>query len=302
MTRVRPSVLCWLLMLLFAVPSFAQSRVECGKVKSTFAGQPVSYCALLPPSYDVAASSSKIFPVLYMLHGLGQDSESLINDGIWNLVEDLQSKKSIGEFVIITPNGDRSFYINSKSGRVKYEDFFIREFLPAMEHKFRISQSRSGRAISGISMGGYGALRFAFKYPQLFSSVSAHSAALMERLPKQSAAAGLGNFIGPAFGVPLDVDYWKANSPFVFARTIQASGLKIYFDCGDRDDYGFENGAESLNKLLTSRNIPHEFHIYPGGHDWVYFSQHLPASLEFHSKVFAASTPSRSAVPAGRGQ
>lgn len=302
MTRFRTAFFSTLLLLAFALPSLAQSRVECGKVKSTFAGRPVGYCALLPPSYDLPASSSKTFPVLYMLHGLGQDSESLINDGIWNLVEDLQSKKSIGEFVIITPNGDRSFYINSKSGRVKYEDFFIREFLPAMERKFRISHSRAGRAISGISMGGFGALRFAFKYPQMFSSVSAHGAALMERLPKASAAVGLGNFIGPAFGVPLDTDYWKANSPFVFARTAQTGGLKIYFDCGDHDDYGFENGAESLHKLLTSRGIPHEFHIYPGGHDWAYFSQHMPASLEFHSKVFGAYSPARSVAPAGRGR
>ncbi|MCU1308849.1 MAG: putative esterase, partial [Acidobacteriaceae bacterium] len=256
MIKIRASLIS--ILLFFALPSFAQSRVECGKVTSTYAGRPVGYCALLPPSYDRTGSTAKTYPALYMLHGLGQDSQSLINDGIWNLVEDLQGRGSIGEFVIINPNGDRSFYINSKNGRVKYEDFFIREFLPAMEHKFRISHSRSGRAISGISMGGYGALRFALKYPQLFSSVSAHSAALMEILPKASGAVGLGNFIGPAFGAPLDTDYWKANSPFVFARTAQASALKIYFDCGDHDDYGFEAGAESLHKLLLARKIPHE--------------------------------------------
>jgi S-formylglutathione hydrolase FrmB len=298
MTKIRASFL--FLFLCFALPAVSQSRVECGSVKSTYAGRPVGYCALLPPSYDRTASTAKSYPVLYMLHGLGQDSQSLINDGIWNLVEDLQGKGTIGEFVIITPDGGRSFYINSKNERVKYEDFFIREFLPAMEHKFRISHSRSGRAISGISMGGYGALRFAFKYPQVFSSVSAHSAALMEVLPKASGSVGLGNFIGPAFGTPLDTDYWKANSPFVFARTAQTGALKIYLDCGDHDGYGFEAGAESLHKLLLARKIPHEFHIYPGGHDWEYFSQHLPASLEFHSKAFASANPSSAATSAGR--
>jgi S-formylglutathione hydrolase FrmB len=227
-----------------------------------------------------------------MLHGLGQDSQSLINDGIWNLVEDLQGQKKIGEFVIITPNAGNSFYIDAKDGRVRYEDFVIREFLPAMERKFRISHSRAGRAISGISMGGYGALRFAFKYPQLFSAVSAHSPALMERLPNGAGAAGVGSFIGPSFGRPLDTEFWRANSPFVSARTVQPNGMKIYFDCGDRDDYGFETGAESLHKLLTARKIPHEYHLYPGGHDWRYFSKHLPESLEFHSKVFG--------LPAGR--
>jgi S-formylglutathione hydrolase FrmB len=286
MTKYR-AFACLLFLFLSAWASAATSRVECGSVKSTYSGRPVRYCALLPPSYD--ASTNKTYPVLYLLHGLGQDSQSLISDGIWNLVEDLQERKAIGEFVIITPNAGNSFYINAKSGKPRYEDFFIREFLPAMESKYRIGKTRATRAISGISMGGYGALRFAFKYPQLFSSVSAHSAALMEQLPKAAGAVGLGRFIGPAFGVPLDVSYWKSNSPFVAARTAQINGLKIYFDCGDHDDYGFESGAASLHKILSDRHIAHEFHIYPGGHDWAYFSEHLPASLEFHSKVFGLS-------------
>src|SRR6266481_1990397 len=135
MIKIRASLIS--ILLLFALPSFAQSRVECGNVKSTYAGRSVGYCALLPPSYDRTDSTARTYPVLYMLHGLGQDSQSLINDGIWNLVEDLQGQKSIGEFVIISPNAGNSFYINSKNGRARYEDFFIREFLPAMERKFR---------------------------------------------------------------------------------------------------------------------------------------------------------------------
>ena len=101
----------------------------------------------------------------------------------------------------------------------------------------------------------------------------------------------MGRFIGPAFGVPLDVSYWKSNTPFVPARTAQLNALKIYFDCGDHDDFGFETGANALHKVLNARKISHEFHVYPGGHDWPYFSEHLPASLEFHSKVFGLSAP-----------
>jgi S-formylglutathione hydrolase FrmB len=62
--------------------------------------------------------------------------------------------------------------------------------------------------------------------------------------------------------------------------------LKIYFDCGSEDEYGFDGGAEALDRLLTSRHTPHEFHLYPGGHNWIYFAEHLPALLEFHSGVF----------------
>jgi S-formylglutathione hydrolase FrmB len=265
-----------------ATPAFAAGRVDCAAVSSKYVNANVAYCALLPPGYD--EQKSKRFPVVYMLHGLGDNQETLINNGIWNLIEGLQEKKQIGEFVIITPNG-RSFYLNSKDGKTRYEDFFVREFLPAMEKKYRIGTTRSTRAISGISMGGYGALRTAFKHPQLFTSVAVHSAALVEQMPKGSENAGLGMFMGKSFGTPFDPAYWKANTPFVFARTASLNGLKIYIDCGDRDDYGFDRGAEALHKLLDARQIPHEFHIYPGGHDPTYFAEHLPQSFAFQSRA-----------------
>jgi len=242
---------------------------------------------MLPASYDADTAKGKRIPVLYLLHGLGDNQESLINTGAWNQVEELQDSKKIGEFAIITPNGSNSFYIDSKNGRVKYESFFMEEFIPAMERKYRIGGSRAMRAISGVSMGGYGALRLAFKHPHVFSAVSAHSAALVERLPSGMGNAGPSLFyIGPAFGSPPDATFWQQNSPFTFARTFQPAGLKMYFDCGRNDEYGFDAGAQALDRLLTARKIAHEFHIYPGGHGLEYFLRHFPASLEFESKAF----------------
>jgi S-formylglutathione hydrolase FrmB len=203
-------------------------------------------------------------------------------------VERLQEQKKIGEFVIITPNAGRSFYINSKNGKAPYEDFFVREFMPAMEKRFRIGTTRAQRGISGMSMGGYGALRFAFKYPQLFVAVSAHAPALIERMPKGAEYAGIVQFMGSSFGSPFDSAYWEKNTPFVFARTFAPAGLRIYMDCGDRDDYGFEVGTKAMDRLLTGRKIAHEAHIYPGGHDWRYFADHLDESLEFQSKALKA--------------
>jgi S-formylglutathione hydrolase FrmB len=272
-----------LALLALTAPAFAAGRVDCAAVKSRFVKASVSYCALLPPSYD--QQTTKRFPVVYMLHGLGDNHQTLINSGIWNLIEGLQQDKKIGEFVIITPNAGRTFYLNSKDGVVRYEDFFVREFLPAMEKKYRIGGTRSTRAISGISMGGYGALRTAFKHPQLFTSVAVHSPALIEQMPRGAENAPIGMFMGKSFGTPFDPAYWKANTPFVFARNGSLKGLKIYIDCGDRDDYGFERGAEALHKLLESRKIPHEFHIYPGSHDPEYFATHLPESFAFQSKA-----------------
>lgn len=134
-------------------------------------------------------------------------------------------------------------------------------------------------------MGGYGALRFAFKYPQMFVSVAVHMPALLEQLPRGAASAGLSAFLGSAFGSPLNEPFWKENTPFVFARSANLQGLKIYFDCGDHDNYGFDAGTRRLDKLLTERHVAHEAHIYPGGHDWQYVAQHLMESLEFQSRA-----------------
>ena len=88
------------------------------------------------------------------------------------------------------------------------------------------------------------------------------------------------------FGSPVDRAFWDSNNPLEIARTAKLNGLKIYFDCGSQDDYGFDSGAQALHNLLASRRVTHEFHLYPGGHNWLYFAQHLPASLAFESRAF----------------
>jgi S-formylglutathione hydrolase FrmB len=275
------------LVLLLGLPAFAAGRVECSSLKSRYMPSAVGFCALLPPGYD--AQPIRKFPVLYFLHGLGGDHTFLVSSGAWNIIEDLQESKKIGEFVVIAPQANTTFYINSKTGRTQYEDFFVRDLVPQMEKRFRLLGVRSARAISGVSMGGYGALRFAFKYPQMFVSVSAHMPALMEQLPHVSGDLALTMFIGSAFGRPVDEAFWKANTPFVFARKADLRRLKIYFDCGDHDDYGFDAGSDDLDKLLTARHIPHTFHIYPGRHDAVFVAQHLAESLEFDSRGLGLS-------------
>ena len=214
-----------------------------------------------------------------------------VHSGGWNLVEDLWEKDALKEYLIATPAAGATFYINSRDGKVRYEDFLVQELLPNIEKKFRIRPGRANRAVSGVSMGGYGALHLAFRHPELFSSVSAHSAALIEKLPSflgGVSGSPRARVLGGTFGIPPDVVFWEHNSPLSVARTASLTGLKIYFDCGDQDDFGFDSGANALDRVLTSRKSLHEFHLYPGRHDWQYFATHLPASLQFHSAAFPA--------------
>src|SRR5260370_33444460 len=126
----------FLLMLSAVTATAAGGRVQCGTVKSRHMPRPVGYCALLPPSYDV--QPTKKFPVLYFLHGLGGDQSFLVSSGGWNVIDDAWEQKRFAEFVVITPQAGKSFYINSKGGQTKYEDFFIGDFVPQMEKQFRL--------------------------------------------------------------------------------------------------------------------------------------------------------------------
>jgi S-formylglutathione hydrolase FrmB len=284
----------WLVLLLVALlvgPCHAQGRIDCNALQSHILSETVHYCVMLPPDYDAATAghSPRRYPVLYFLHGLGDNEQTLFKGGGWDLIQDLRQKGQVSDFLIVAPEGRRSFYINSADGRVRYSDFFIREFIPYLESHYSIRRERSARAISGFSMGGYGALRFAFAHPELFSSVSAQSAALIAEPPQQAESGPLG----VAFGNPIDVRHWDQNSPFVLAKRnraqIQASGLSIYFNCGSKDDFGFDRGAEELHRQLQAEGIQHEYHLYPGNHGAEYFLAHLGEILKFHSHIFAAA-------------
>jgi S-formylglutathione hydrolase FrmB len=293
--RARRLVLL-LLILLFALPALAQGRAECGSLPSKLLRRPVRYCALLPSSFDDAAQKTRKYPVLYYLHGRGDNEQTLINSGAWSLIEDLRKQKKIGNFVIVTPRGGGTFYVNSADGKERYSDFFIEEFMPFVERKYRVESSRAYRGIDGMSMGGYGALRFAFAHPELFASVGAHSAALMSGPPTAlDAAIRAGEpqalMLAEVFGDPIDSQHWQQNSPFALAKKNAASlrKLHIYFDVGDRDDFGFDHGAEILDQQLTSERIQHEFHVYPGRHDLAYLLAHIGASIEFYSRHLPAA-------------
>src|SRR5260370_29659451 len=207
-------------------PVFATGRAECLSAPSKILGHTVAYCVLLPPSYD--AEKTRRYPILYLLHGLGDNEQMLIHSGGFNLVQDLWERHQLGDFLIVTPDGGFSFYITSRDGRLRYEDFFLREFLPQIEKRYRTQSGRAYRGIAGISMGGYGALHLAFRHPGLFGSVGAHSAALLEKLPavtvSDSRQTVRSRLFGDVFGSPLDPAFWKQNAPLAIARPASPAG------------------------------------------------------------------------------
>jgi len=289
------SILPLISILIASSPAAAQSRIDCSALNSHILKEVVHYCVYLPAGYDSGAPQhpARRYPVLYFLHGLGDNEQTLFSGGGWSLFDDLRKQHKMGDFLIATPEGRRSFYINSADGSVRYSDFFLQEFLPHIEGKYRVLPGRTGRAISGISMGGYGALRFAFAHPELFSAVSAQSAALITESPQTLDSAlqsesPLVGLLGSVFGKPINVPHWNDNSPFVLAQRNVASLRKtaIYFNCGEDDNYGFEKGAAALHDELKKEGVKHKYHAYPGDHSLTYFLSHFDEVMEFHSRAF----------------
>lgn len=269
----------------------AQGRIDCSAFHSHILQRDVRYCVMLPTNYQ--ADTRAKYPVLYFLHGLGENEQTLLQSGGWGLIEDLRRDHKIGEFLMVAPEGRGSFFINAAGGRERYSDFFLTEFLPFVETKYRVMRERKSRGVTGLSMGGYGALRFAFARPELFGSVSAQSPALMTESPRELDAdlrdAGpLSKLLGSVFGDPINIAHWNQNNPFLLARKNQAQ-LKtqaIYINCGQQDEYGFAASAEQMHKQLQAEKVPHEFHLYPGGHSAEYFLSHLGETIEFHWHAF----------------
>ena len=300
----RPALLS-LLLLLTAGSSASQSRIDCNALNSQILKRVVHYCVYLPSGYDAGATEhpARRYPVLYLLHGLGDNEGTLFNSGGWTLLDELRKQHRMGDFLIVSPEGKRSFYINSADGSVRYSDFFLQEFLPYIERTYRVLPGRSARAISGISMGGYGALRFAFAHPELFSAASAQSAALITESPRELDRASrtgspMASVLSPVFGKPIEAAHWNANSPVLLAKKNSAAlrKVEIYFNCGQEDNYGFEKGAAALHNELQKAGVAHQYHPYPGDHSLTYFLSHFAEVMEFHSQAFGLLEidPSRS--------
>jgi S-formylglutathione hydrolase FrmB len=256
-----------------ATSAFA-GRMEYAEFTSASLGRNVRYAVSLPPSYD-AKGTPKRYPLVIFLHGLNNDERDWESHCIETKLEALRAASKVGEFIVAIPYGANSFYINAQDG-TRYEDAIVKDFLPFVDKTYRTIAAPRSRLIEGISMGGYGALLIAFKHPELFAGVAAHSAALFDELPQppKSPEDRGGKYrydlATKLFGSPPDAAFFQANNPLYLARTNAAAlkRLKIYFDIGQSDRYGFERGNLKLSETLKAAGVAHEYTLAPGAHGW----------------------------------
>jgi S-formylglutathione hydrolase FrmB len=274
-----------------SAPPSPDAGVEYGSLQSPSLGKELKFAVQLPPSYS--ADTKRRYPVLYFLHGMFGNEGEFQKRGVAAAVAKLRAEGKIGDFIIVAPAGENSFYLNSKTG-VQYEDAIIKDLIPYIEKTYRAAGVPASRAIQGISMGGWGAMMLAFKHPEMFSSVTTHSAALFEELPHPTGTDRRSQFmiklIGNIFGDPPDEAFFRSVNPIFIAEAnasaIKKSGIKIYFDCGEQDRYGFQESNKAFDEKLTKAAIPHEFHLFPGNHGWEYMISVADHSYTFLWKNF----------------
>jgi len=282
-----------LLVFLFSlVNAQPQGKVlEQKTVKSAILSRDVKYTIYLPADYE---TSDRTYPVVYLLHGYTDDNTGWLQFGEVNRYADKAiNDGTIPPMIIVMPNGDSSWYINSFDGKEKYEDFFVKEFIPAIEKTYRIKGDRRYRGIAGLSMGGYGSLNYAIKYPDLFVAAAPLSAGVLaddEMLAMPDAQ--YETVFGPLFGHNLKGKdrlnaAWYKNSILKLVETTPVESLKkvrLWIDCGD-DDF-LTKGNCLLHIALVGKMVPHEFRVRDGNHSWTYWRTGITDALHFIGDSF----------------
>ncbi|MBN8854217.1 MAG: esterase [Sphingobacteriales bacterium 50-39] len=289
-----PKFSCFLLLLLITTSSFSQQTgkvLEQKVVKSTILNRNVKYTIYLPPDYE---SSERSYPVVYLLHGYTDDNTGWLQFGEINHYTDKAiADGTIPPMIIVMPNGDSSFYINSYDGKENYEDFFIKEFMPAIEKTYRIKAEKHYRGVAGLSMGGYGTLIYSLKHPDLFAAAAPLSAAVFDdstlmTMPDISWTNTFGQLYGRTLnGRDRFTKAWYDNSPLKLVETRSSDALRqvrYWIDCGD-DDF-LSKGNCLLHIALMEKHVPHEFRIRDGAHNWTYWRTGITDALAFIGTSF----------------
>ncbi len=279
-----------LLAFCFFLSAFALAQT--GKVfdnfsmKSKILKMDRKYAVYLPPDY---ATSNRSYPILYLLHGSGDDQTGWVQFGeVQQIADNAIKNGSATAMIIVMPdaNTGQKGYFNDLKGEWNYEDFFFQEFVPFIEKEYRVKSDKRFRAISGLSMGGGGTFVYALHHPEMFSSACPLSASCgpvtLDDAKKYLTRMGNQS--------PTDDEvaaYYNKSSVVALMNNMpedQKKAVRWYIDCGD-DDFLYE-GNSLVHIAMRKKDIPHEYRTRDGGHTWTYWRSALPSVLEFVSMSF----------------
>ena len=285
--RMRTFLLVAFVVLIAPLISYAQTgSVETVQFHSQLVNAVLPYNVILPPGYRAARTTR--YPVLYLLHGhAGHYTDWITRTN----VADYAARYRI---IVVMPEGNNSWYVDSGGVATdKYETYILRELVPDVDKRFRTIQARYGRAVAGLSMGGYGAIKYGLKYPATFVLAASLSGAFgVTRYTENEMGGSNWEPFLKIFGPP-GSDVRKANDVFEIARGLSparvASLPYFYFDCGTEDAAQHFKPNRELSEIFLEKKIAHEYRELPGTHSWAYWDQQVQEVLKIAAGKLRAS-------------
>ncbi|MBU2554039.1 MAG: esterase, partial [Bacteroidetes bacterium] len=292
--KQKATLLTYLLFLMFQSFAGDDLRImESDSMHSRLLNQNVHFSVCLPSDYYYTTQS---YPVVYLLHGLGDNETAWIEYGrISQIADEEVAKGEIQPMIYIMPEGFRSYYVNDYLGSFPYQDMLVNELVPYVDSLFRTKDDKQHRGVLGYSMGGFGALTLHLKHPDVFGvCVPLSTSIRTDQQYMTEEASGWDEQWGRLFGTPgvkgTDrlSDYYKENNPFYMLNTLspeEISNLHIFLDNGDKE-HTLCRSNEELHILMRNNSIPHEYRVRDGGHSFTYWCSALPNALRFIDDQF----------------
>ncbi|MEQ8968011.1 MAG: alpha/beta hydrolase family protein [Azospirillaceae bacterium] len=256
-------------------------------------GRPMAYSLYLPDGYDPAGPP---LSVIYLLHGLGGgETDWLDAGGLRATADRLIAEGALPPAIVVMPDGDDGWYVDAPDGAGRYERAVLVDLPAHVEATLAARTDRAGRAIAGLSMGGFGALRLAMHHPERYVAAASLSGALFPPGTYEDAATAdmPPRLFRGAFGTPFDRTRLRRASPFAAIDALaarRAAGEPVpalYLTTGDDDYFGFEKGAMRLYLTLEAAGLPAEIRVTDGDHVWPLWRAELPAALAFLGRALA---------------
>ena len=261
--------LCRVFLLLLVFCAVAQGRVETVRFQSKLVNTTLPYNVILPSDYDTSRTTR--YPVLFLLHGLtGHYNDWVQRTNVADYAADYR-------MIVVTPEGNDSWYTD------KYESYILNELIPDVQQRYRTIEARYGRSIAGLSMGGYGAIKFGLKSPSTFVFVASMSGAFGVTKFRENEVPELWKESLKLFG-PVGSETRLANDLFEILGKLTPARINslpyFYFDCGTEDSPLIFPYNRELAALMFEKKIPHEFRQMPGDHSWAYWDRQVQEILK----------------------
>jgi enterochelin esterase-like enzyme len=256
-------------------------------VKSDILKMDRKFALYLPPGYE---SSERSYPVLYLLHGGGDDQTGWVQFGeVLHITDQAIREGKATPMIIVMPDADtgRRGYFNSIGDDWRYEDFFFEELMPYVEKTYRIKGEKRYRAVAGLSMGGGGTFMYALHRPELFSSacpLSASARVMTLEAFKERQTSRENELKASDAEIQAYYEKYHVHSLIEKMSADELKSVRWYIDCGD-DDFLYEGNA-LVHIALRKKEVPHEYRVRDGAHNWTYWRESLPEVLRFVSDAF----------------